>query len=631
MRSAAPRLLVPLVLLLAGCQAPAPEPDRSTIRFEVRDPFEGSGWLDLPSGDFWDVLLTDIDTDGDPDVFFNWHLSGLEVFRNDGDRMTLLHPDGLDYQPGVSSLFVGQERMTAIVSEQSPDGIVVWHDPTVLTRWQIHLPAGTASPLSLRIWCNETITNLEGVAEDEIVSQTTEEVVLSLNVTRSRTLAVTHDYIAGNLRITQESLPYFVGENLEPHPGPVLDLWKPDPHGVAWVDADGDDLPDLFVVRGGNRGTLAPPESPKTHRFYWGAEGAYRMAPSRTVPPDFARGRSSAWVDIDNDGDAELYIGNYHGPNRLYALKGRAFRLKTLRGLHMTCGDVFTWFDVDEDGWDDLVARCGQQILIHRNRKGRRFPKVKGSKLGLSLPEVPPASAFDTLTLTPVDFDGDGRLDLWMSGVGRGRAHRVFRNTGGGFEDVTAQLGVAKLGGAQGIVPFDADADGWLDVLHVSEVPRLLHNLQGQRFEVLDAGAWLEGDPGPVRAAAAADLDGDSRLDLVLMGERRRIAINRSAPANSSLTVRLDPSGRRAIGTLVRVTWDDGVRQVQRYGSTDGSGVSQATLPLSFGRADAIASVDVRRPGRVRWQPVPFSRSDRELVVALGPSRATATRAGSSR
>ena len=68
-----------------------------------------------------------------------------------------------------------------------------------------------------------------------------------------------------------------------------------------------------------------------------------------------------------------------------------------------------------------------------------------------------------------VDFDRDGRMDLFLSPSGpegEGASSKLFRQTeSGAFEDVTAAAGVAVAGYGQGAAVGDVNNDGWPDVL----------------------------------------------------------------------------------------------------------------------------------------------------------------------
>ena len=120
-----------------------------------------------------------------------------------------------------------------------------------------------------------------------------------------------------------------------------------------------------------------------------------------------------------------------------------------------------------------------------------------------------------------LDFDGDGRLDLFFAQGGPLRPTRtaatadvLLRNLGGGrFEDVSASVCLAPRGYGQGVAVADYDGDGDPDV-YVSRYGRntLWRNDRGRFVDVTDeagvgCGLWSLG-------AAFADYDGDGDLDL---------------------------------------------------------------------------------------------------------------------
>ncbi|HYK42194.1 MAG TPA: CRTAC1 family protein [Thermoanaerobaculia bacterium] len=123
-----------------------------------------------------------------------------------------------------------------------------------------------------------------------------------------------------------------------------------------------------------------------------------------------------------------------------------------------------------------------------------------------------------------LDFDGDGRDDLFVPG---GDGNRLYRNRGDGtFEDVTAQAGVAgQPGEAVGALAFDYDGDGRTD-LYVTYLERpnlLFHNRGDGTFEELGrkAGVALS-DYCTSAAAIDYDRDGNPDLYVLVYGPRDR-------------------------------------------------------------------------------------------------------------
>jgi len=129
--------------------------------------------------------------------------------------------------------------------------------------------------------------------------------------------------------------------------------------------------------------------------------------------------------------------------------------------------------DFDGDGYDDLfVTSSDAGAASHLLRNGGKTRDGKP----LSFTEVTAAAGVgggnDPLSIVAdalwLDYDNDGRLDLY---VGRFGTPLLYRNEGPGedgawrFTEVAAEVGLTKFGNTIGAVAFDADNDGWLDLM----------------------------------------------------------------------------------------------------------------------------------------------------------------------
>jgi hypothetical protein len=138
--------------------------------------------------------------------------------------------------------------------------------------------------------------------------------------------------------------------------------------------------------------------------------------------------------------------------------------------LPETMGSGCAWVDWDLDGDPDALLLSGRDFDGHptggrqtpalfRN-DGGRFTDVT-AEVGLDVPTY-------AMGVTHADFDADGDPDLYVTALG---PNRLFRNDGAdGFRDVAEALGVAEPGFGSSASWFDFDNDGDLDLFSLNYV-----------------------------------------------------------------------------------------------------------------------------------------------------------------
>jgi hypothetical protein len=576
-----------------------------------------------------DVLASDADADGDTDLLIHWHLfRPLELYENRGGRFVLRNrpgrdTSGLDDNRGVPDLFADAEALGGAIRLAGVAGLYVWHDVDRHGAWRFLWlqPDPAGQPLRLELETSLEIRPGEGLSADEVEQPDARRLRIEL-AGAERAFAVATHPIGVQLLLRPAAgvggarPPVFAGAARTALGGERLELWKPDPHGIAWVQVEGSPLPELFVTRGALGGRLAPPLDPKEDLYYVADPTGYRRAPPGALPLGYGRGRRAAWVDADGDGRLDLSLSNESSPNALLtrddsgAFRDRAPEL----GLAFEGAAVQAWADFDGDGRDDLFFLGDGAIDLARVGEDGRFHVTAGAELGLRVPASPPARGpIDAAALQLSDFDADGDLDLWLAAHGREGALRLFRREGERFRDVTREAGLAGARGTRGLVLLDADDDGLPDAVSFGGRTLLWRNEAGQRFRATPLGPLL-GEP--IHAAAALDADADGRVDLVLVGRRRHLLRNR-ATANGSLDVVLRAGAADPVGALVRAHYADGRTRAQRLGSAHSSAFSQSIQPLHFGISDGVRleSLSVRWPGLREEERVPVTAPGRVLVV----------------
>jgi hypothetical protein len=171
----------------------------------------------------------------------------------------------------------------------------------------------------------------------------------------------------------------------------------------------------------------------------------------------------------------------------------------------------------------DPLQQYGFRLTESSKAAGLDF-QHEAPTLDPKLAHIMPQVASMGAAVAIVDYDRDGRPDLYVTNSKEGSKNRLYRNRGDGtFEDVAERLSVADLnqgetGVSMGSVWGDYDNDGFEDLLlYRWGRPDLFHNDGGQGFtrasERVGLPAWAN-----VNAAVWLDYDRDGRLDFFLGG-----------------------------------------------------------------------------------------------------------------
>jgi enediyne biosynthesis protein E4 len=256
----------------------------------------------------------------------------------------------------------------------------------------------------------------------------------------------------------------------------------------------------------------------------------------------YDHGNGMAIADVDGDGRLDIYFVNQVGGNQLWrnAGAGKFENITAAAGVAVAgkVGVSASFADIDNDGDADLyvtTVRAGN-VLFENDGKGRFRDISADSGLGYS---------GHSSSAVFFDYDRDGRLDLFLVNVGRyttdtvaGQGYKyyvafedafsghlkaeraepsvLFHNQGGNrFADVSKAMGLVDTSWSGDASIVDGNDDGFPDlyVLNMQGNDEYYENAGGKRFvkksrEVFPRTSW--GSMG----IKVFDFDNDGRLDI---------------------------------------------------------------------------------------------------------------------
>ena len=318
--------------------------------------------------------------------------------------------------------------------------------------------------------------------------------------------------------------------------------------GLALLDYDGDGDEDIYFLNGaplpGSK--IEPPPRNALYRN----DGGWKFTDvtQQAGVGDTGYGLGVCTGDYDNDGDADIYVNNF-GPNVLYRNNGNGTFADVTReagvriGNHVGAGASF--LDIDGDGDLDLFVAnyVGFTFESHQTSHMNGYPAYvgplqypptanvlfrnngNGTFTDISAPSGIAELRGSGMGVIAVDYDNDGDTDIV---VGNDlRPNFILQNDGTGrFKEVGASLGLAydffgNVMGSMGVECADWNHDGWLDVYittYQRQLSTLYQNSKERTFTDVTrpTGAGTGTYPHVAWGTGFVDLDNDSHRDLFI-------------------------------------------------------------------------------------------------------------------
>lgn len=304
------------------------------------------------------------------------------------------------------------------------------------------------------------------------------------------------------------------------------------------------------------------------------------------------------FVDINDDGDLDVFVCDDNSPNRYYYNDGSGNILEQNQGglgTFPTGGNYASlWFDYDNDGDIDMhMSKCGQGGSgvggnideMYRNNGDGTYTNVAAAA-GLAAPEQSWSSAIG-------DFNNDGWMDiiLGVNSTSDGNT-KVMRNNGDGtFTSVTAGSGYDTVfSTGREYVAQDFDNDGYLDVLG-----------SGNNIMFGDGNFHFVPNANTYNVSTVdrpiGDLNNDGFLDI----QNGTSVLFNNGNSNKWLNINLqgNQSNRNGIGARIEIygPWGKQIRDVQS--GTGFQNMSTITAHFGLGTATQVDQVVIKWPSGI--------------------------------
>ena len=316
--------------------------------------------------------------------------------------------------------------------------------------------------------------------------------------------------------------------------------------GLALFDYDNDGLIDVYFLNGAPLKGTKVEEAPRNSLYRNLGGWKFVDVTEATGLGDIGYGLGVAVGDYDNDGDPDVYLNNY-GPNVLYRNNGDGTFTDVTESAQVGHGDRVgagaCFLDMEGDGDLDLYvsnylefsyARTVSAMIggnptyaapvhyrpvpdtLYRNNGDGTFTDVSAAS-GIA------AHAGWGMGITCADYDNDGDTDVF---IGNDVAENfLFQNDGQGhFEELGLMAGTAYKGNgnpsaSMGVDSGDYDNDGLLDFYVTSyqqELATLYRNTGDSIFEdvTMQSGAGAGTLPNVTWGNSFVDFDHDGDRDI---------------------------------------------------------------------------------------------------------------------
>ena len=247
--------------------------------------------------------------------------------------------------------------------------------------------------------------------------------------------------------------------------------------GIAVGDVNGDGLEDLYLCQ--------DPGVPN-RLFLQNSDGKLRDVSEAWGVNWLEDSRSALLLDLDNDGDQDLAVAIFGNLVLARNEDQQRFRVQTVLATSESTSSLSA-VDFDQDGRLDLyicgyasdkalsessadaIGAVSNVSYVDSNRGGaNKLFRSETTDSEWRFVDVTRQVGLDvnnrrwSFAASWEDYDNDGDPDLYVANdYGR---NNLYRNNGGQFVDVAAEMGAEDSASGMSVAWGDYDRDGWMDV-----------------------------------------------------------------------------------------------------------------------------------------------------------------------
>ncbi len=372
--------------------------------------------------------------------------------------------------------------------------------------------------------------------------------------------------------------------------------------GLAVADYDNDGWPDIYLAGKGSN-----------HLFRNNAGQGFSDVTAQAGVGHDGIDESAAWADFNNDGWLDLMVVGFPLPGHPAPLDpinldalffnngdGTFSDLSMLLDINRTRGPGFavSVFDFDQDGDQDIY-------VANDKLWGNSLWRNDGAGCGgWCFSDVSEATGTRRpvfgMGISVADFDNDMDDDLLFSSISEQVLLASQWSQGQlVYQDVSVAAGVSLDAIGWSTLFFDMDSDGWQDAFiatyNVDEhnADRVYLNQRNGTFADLSIGSGAS-DGRATIGAACGDFNRDGKMDLLVGDHGSGYRLLQNVTVTDNQWIQFVPYGgmtvnRDAIGTVLIVTREDGLRSRHRVFSGDaiGSG-SERLIHVGVGTSSTV-------------------------------------------